>query len=491
MNSPIRRVAAGCLLLCIALLVNATYVQAFWADDLNSRSANKRVVLDEYARQRGPILAADDSVIARSVETDDELKYLRKYPEGQMYAPITGYYSSQYGRTATERAQNDILSGDDDSLFVDRLVDLVGGEERKGGGVKTTINPAAQKAAWDGLGDFKGSVVALNPETGAILAMVSKPSYDPSGLASHSIPEQEKAWGQIQKQNDPDDPALNRAIASPYPPGSTFKLVTAAAALESGDFEPDSTVPGPAAYTLPQSGNSLPNYDQQPCGFPDVSIVDALKVSCNTAFAYLGNEVGTEALREQAEKFGFNSQPLVDDKMNAATSVFPTGDIGADYTAYSSIGQYDVRATPLQVAMVSAAIGNGGTVMEPYLVDELLMPDLVSILEGPREPEEQSQAMSSGNAQALTDMMVEVVNEGTGGNAQIDGIEVAGKTGTAQWNKDKPNYAWFTSFAPADDAKVAVAVFVEEAPGLTNDEIAGGELAAPIAKDVMEAVLEQ
>ncbi|HEY9409418.1 MAG TPA: penicillin-binding protein 2 [Jiangellaceae bacterium] len=495
MNSPIRRVAAGCLLLCVALLINVTYVQAFWADDLNSRSANRRVLLDEYSRQRGPILLADDTVIAQSVPAEGELAFQRQYGEGPLYAPATGFYSSVYGRSALERAQNGILSGDDDRLFVRRLVDLVTGEEPKGGAVKVTIDPAAQQAAWDGLEGFKGAVVALDIETGAILAMVSRPSYDPNPIASNTIDDQRAAWAAIFGDPDaeppipadPDKPALNRAIAQTLPPGSVFKLVTAAAALESGDFDPDTEVPGPAEYDLPQTDRTLPNQSGNDCADGTPTLTEALRISCNTAFAYLGNELGDDALRDQAERFGFNSQPLTDDEMNAATSQFPE-ELDPPQTALSAIGQFDVTATPLQIAMVSAAIANDGTLMKPYLVDEVRGPDLVSVLEQ-TEPEELSEAVSRDTARDLTAMMVDVVENGTGENAQISGIQVAGKTGTAQSDPDRPPYAWFTSFAPADEPRVAVAVVIEEAPDTARDDIGGGRLAAPIARSVMEAVL--
>ncbi|WP_026874124.1 peptidoglycan D,D-transpeptidase FtsI family protein [Jiangella gansuensis] len=486
MNSPIRRISAGCLLLCVALLINVTYVQAFWADELNARSENRRVLLDEYSRERGPILLADDTPIAQSVPSDDEYQFLRQYPQGPMYAPLTGYYSYFYGRTALERAQNDILSGDDDRLFVRRLIDLVTGEEPRGGAVRLTIDPAAQQAAYEGLEGYKGAVVAIDVETGAILAAVSTPSYGPNAMASHSIEEQQATREALEA--DPDKPDLNRAFAQRLPPGSVFKLVTAAAALESGDFAADTEVPGPAEYDVPLSTNVLRNQNQQACADGTPTLTEALRVSCNTAFAYLGNEVGEDALREQAERFGFGTQPLTNDDMNAATSVFPS-ELDEALTSYASIGQYDVSATPLQMAMVSAAIANGGVLMEPYLVHSVRGPDLVSPI-AQTEPEERTRAVSPETAEQLTEMMVDVVENGTGENAQIDGIQVAGKTGTAQTGREEdPPYAWFTSFAPADEPRVAVAVVIEEAPDTARDDIGGGRLAAPIARDVMEAVL--
>lgn len=486
MNSPIRKISAGCLLLCVALLINVTYVQAFWADELNSKSANRRVLLDEYSRERGPILLSDDTPVARSVPTDGELAFLRQYPQGKIYAPLTGYYSYLYGRTALERAQNDILSGDDDRLFVRRLIDLVTGQEPKGGAVKLTIDPAAQQAAWDGLEGYKGAVVAIDVETGAILAAANRPSYDPNPMASHSLDEQTATKQQLD--SDPEKPALNRALAQTLPPGSVFKLVTAAAALESDRYEPDTSVPAPAAYDLPQSTRTLPNQNGRACGPGNMTtLANALRISCNTAFAYIGNDLGDDALRDQAEKFGFGTQPLTDEGMNAATSRFPE-DPDAPQTALSAIGQFDVAATPLQIAMVSAAIANDGILMEPHLVRELRGPDLVSPIEQ-TEPEERTRAVSPETAEELTAMMVDVVERGTGKNAQINGIQVAGKTGTAQSSADRPPYAWFTSFAPADEPRVAVAVVIENAPNTARDDIGGGRLAAPIAKAVMEAVL--
>jgi peptidoglycan glycosyltransferase len=486
MNSPIRRVSAGCLLLVLALLVNVTYIQAFWADELNSRQDNRRVIISEYARERGPILATDDTPIAISREVGGEFEFLREYPEGPLYAPVTGYYSYQYQRSAIERAQNDILAGDDDRLFVRRLIDLVTGEEPKGGGVKLTIDPAAQEAAYDGLGNFKGAVVAIDVRTGAILAMVSTPSYAPHPLASPSGSAEMEYWQELR--DDEDRPDRNRAIAETLPPGSVFKLVTAAAALESGEYTADSVIPGPAEYDLPLSSRTLPNQSGQACGSNnETTITNALRISCNTAFAYLGEELGADALRDQAQRFGFNAQPLTNNDMNAATSRFPD-EMDAPQTILSAIGQYDVRATPLQMAMVTAAIANDGVLMEPYLVEELRAPDLVSTIEQ-AEPEEASRAISNDTSRQLTEMMVDVVENGTGANAQIPGMQVAGKTGTAQSSPDRPPYAWFTSFAPADEPRVAVAVVIEEAPDTARSDIGGGRLAAPIARAVMEAVL--
>ncbi len=468
------------LVLFTALLGNITFVQAFWADELNARSDNRRVLLDQYARQRGPILV-QETAVARSRATGGAFEYRRRYPEPELYAHSTGYFSWIYGRSATERVANDVLAGTDDALFARRLIDLVAGRPPEGGSVRLTLIPEAQQAAFDGLQGRVGAVVALDPRSGAILAMVSNPSFDPNPLANPEAEVQEQAWTALQ--SDPDQPALNRAIAQTYPPGSVFKIVTAAAALESGEYEPDTIVAGPEQLQLPGSTSVLTNQSGTACG-PDgeTTLIDALRISCNTAFARIGIDLGDDALREQAEAFGYNTQPLVE--YNAATSVFPDN-LDPAQTAQAAIGQFDVRATALQTAMVSAAVANDGTLMAPYLIAEALAPDLAPLQV--TEPVEVGDAVSSQTARELTRMMEEVVVSGTGANADIEGVAVAGKTGTAERGANDTPIAWFTSFAPAQSPEVAVAVVVEDA----GDEldISGGRLAAPVARAVMQAVL--
>jgi peptidoglycan glycosyltransferase len=483
MNNPLRRVAGFAALLLIALLVNLTYIQVFQADELRNKPGNARTILAEYDRERGAISVGSRAVASSRPSENTEVAFERVYSNGELYAHATGYYSLIYGTSGLERAENAILSGTDDRLLVDRLTQLLAGRTVKGGSITTTLNSRAQRAAFEGLNGRKGAVVAIDPTTGAILAMVSTPSFDPNPLASPNAATERSAYAELQ--SDPDSPLLNRAIAQVYPPGSTFKLVTAAAALSTGDYTKNSVVPAPASIPLPLSEDRLPNYDNRGCGPNNrTTIENAMRISCNTAFALLGLEVGEEALRAQAEAFGFNTSfeiPLV-----AATSVFPD-DLDAPQTAISAIGQYDVRATVMQMAMVAGAIGNRGIVMEPYLVSQKRGPDL-SVLEA-TTPEEFGQAVTPQVAAQLRDMMVEVVENGTGQRAQISGVQVAGKTGTAEQGEGEPPHAWFVSFAPADDPQVAVAVILEDGGGAT--EISGGRLAAPIAKAVMEAVLEQ
>jgi peptidoglycan glycosyltransferase len=499
MNRPIRNLALGCMVLFLALLVNVTYLQYWQSDNLTSLSAhpdNRRVLDDAYSRKRGAIVVKGKQV-AESVKSDDRYEYQRVYPQGRQYAQITGFFSRDWGVGGIEATQNSILSGEDSKLFVNRVIDLVGNDDPQGGSVTLTINPKAQKAAYDGLralGDnVQGAVVALEPSTGKVLAMVSSPSYDPNRLAGHDFAEVNKAHAALLG-NDLS-PLNNRAIETVLPPGSTFKLVTAAAALESGKYQPDSMVPGGSSLDLPQTSKDLVNENGGSCGGDKITLTRALQVSCNVAFGSVGLKLGAEALTSQAEKFGWGQtyfHDLDDSLTRQAVSrmTAQTGDvIDAPQTALSAIGQSNVAATPLQMAMVGAGIANGGTVMKPYLVDEVRSHDLEVV--GKTDPEALSpNAVSAATARKLTDMMVAVVDNGTAVNAQIPGVKVAGKTGTAQSAADRPPYAWFVSFAPADNPTVAVAVLVQDA-GVDRDAISGNGLAAPIAKAVMEAVLNQ
>jgi len=488
MNKPIRTMAIFCMLLFVALMLNTTYLQYVDAGDLNARDDNKRVRDAEFSRKRGAIVAGGKAV-AKSVPVKDPYAYQRVYREPFKYAQLTGYYSYIYGRDAVELTENEILSGSDPRLFVDRVVDMVGDNQPEGGSVSLTIDPPAQDAAFAGLralgNRVEGAVVALEPSTGKILALASSPSYDPNLLASHDFSEVQENRERLLE--DEADPLINRATQEVYPPGSTFKLVTAAAALKSGEYRPDSIVKGGLSLDLPQTENPLPNDGGSDCGGERITLTQALMVSCNVSFGFLGLQLGDTALREQAEKFGFGDVYL-QDLDGQAVSRFPEGDVDDPLTAYSAIGQYEVAATPLQMAMVVAGIGNGGTVMRPYVVDEVRAPDL-SVLDQ-TNPEDYREAVSSSVARDLTEMMIEVVDQGTGTTAQIPGIKVAGKTGTAQSEADRPPYAWFVSFAPADDPEVAVAVLVEDA-GVERDAISGSGLAAPIAKAVMEAVINR
>ena len=496
MNRPIRNVAIAVLVLFLALMINATYLQYLKADDLTSLSQhpdNNRVRDAAFAEPRGKILVGNRAV-ALSRKSDDRFDFLRVYPGGAEYAHLAGYFTRNLGFGGIESSQNDVLTGDAPGLFVNRVIDLLGNDTPQGGNVSLTINAAAQKAAYDGLralgSRIRGAVVAIEPATGRILAMVSSPTFNPNRIATHDFAKAGRSYDRLIR--DPLSPLNNRAIEERLPPGSTFKLVTAAAALSSGKYEPDTMVPGGASLDLPQTSKNLVNESRGGCGGTKITFTRALQVSCNVAFGSVGLKLGDDALRKQAEKFGFNQSGYFTDLNDPLTrqvvSVFPS-DVNEPNTALSAIGQYDVAASPLQMAMVGAGIANNGRLMKPYLVDEIRSADLDVIK--PVEPKVlNANAVSASVAGKLTDMMVAVVDNGTGVNAQIPGIKVAGKTGTAQSAPSRPPYAWFVSFAPAEDARVAVAVLIQDA-GVERDAISGNGLAAPIAKSVMQAVLNQ
>jgi peptidoglycan glycosyltransferase len=483
MNAPIRRLSTVVALLFCALLVSSTIIQVAQARSLQDRPGNRRTLLANYARERGQILVGG-SAVAKSVATKDELKWLRTYPRGPLYSHVTGFYSFTYGAGGgVEGAGNDLLSGSSDKLFYRRVSDILTGKKQAGASLELTINPAAQAAAEKALGSQRGAVVALDPSTGEILALVSHPAYDPNLLSSHDSAKVAEAWKRLNA--DPQQPMVDRAIAGNlYPPGSTFKIVTAATALESGKYTEESQIPGPATLDLPQTTVNLPNDDHQSCGPNNkTSLTHALEVSCNTAFGWLGMQVGAKALTSQAAKFGFGDRISI--PMNVTPSSIPST-LDQPQLAQSAIGQRDVRVTPLQVAMISAAVANHGVVMKPHLVRKVTSSDLEVIDEA--APEQLSQAVSAETAAALTRMMEQVVRSGTGTAAQISGVDVAGKTGTAQHGTGLAPHAWFTGFAPAVNAKVAVAVVVEDG-GTVGNEAVGGRVAAPIARAVMQAVL--
>ena len=477
MNRPIRRVAAVAMIMFALLLANGTYSAVFRTDSLNADARNRRVRDAEFGQDRGAILVGGTS-IAVTKPSDDRFKYQRTYPQGELYAPVTGYYSYDHARTGLESTYNTQLAGTDDSLFVRRMIDVITNQTPEGASVQTTLNAKAQKAAAQALGNNKGAAVAIDPSTGAILAMVTNPSYDPNSIASHDIGDAEKAYQQLA--DDADRPMTNRGAREVYPPGSTFKLVTAAAALEDGQT-PDTKVDAPTRLKLPGTETYLGNDTN--CGGTSITMAQALKVSCNTAFANIGLEVGDDKLRVEAEKFGFDRSQLAE--LNGVASRFPD-DPDQAQTALSAIGQFDVAATPLQMAMVSAAVANGGILMKPYVVSEVRTANLQSVYTA--RPDELSRPLSSANALAMQQMMEGVVNEGTGQNAQIAGVTVGGKTGTAQSDPSRKPFAWFTSYGKAGNQSVAVAVVIEDAD-IDRNDIAGGRLAAPVAKAVMEAVL--
>lgn len=489
MNRPIRMMAIACLVMFTALLVNINYVQVVSAGDLNDRQANKRVINEQFSRDRGPILVAGDPIV-ESVPSDDQYKFQRTYNEPELYASITGYYSYLYGGSGIEDSQNSVLSGSDNRLFVNRVVDLLANKQPKGGSVELTLDPVAQKTAASGLASLgknaKGAVVALDPSTGAILAMANQPAYDPNLLASHDFTKVEEAWDSLTK--DKDEPMLNRSTQQILPPGSTFKLVTAAAALEDLGLDPGDKVKAGRTLTFPGIDYELTNENNSNCGGATITFKRALNVSCNVSFGSLAGKIGQAKLAEKAADFGFGTDPL--DGLAASPSRFTSegADLEAPQLAQSGIGQYEVATTPLQMAMVTAGIANDGDVMKPYIVKTVRSPNL-KVLEQ-ADPMRLSQAMSGGDAAKLKKMLVSTVTDGTATAAQIPGVDVGGKTGTAQSTPERPPYAWFVAFAPANNPQVAVAVIVEST-NVGRDEISGGRLAGPIARSVMEAILNK
>ncbi|MGB6164900.1 MAG: penicillin-binding protein 2 [Pseudonocardiaceae bacterium] len=488
MNTPLRRVALAVMGMIVVLLLNATYIQVVNADTYRADPRNRRVLLDEYSRQRGEIIAGGLPV-ASSVETGGQLRFLRRYLGGPLYAPVTGYYSLRYGSGGIENKMDSVLNGSDGRLFVRRLSDLITGREPSGGSVELTINPAVQRAAYEGLirRGYTGAVVAIKPSTGEILAMVSTPSYDPNRLSAHDGAEQEAAWN-ADTSPQHGSPLTNRAVASTYPPGSTFKLVVTAAAVEDGKATPDTPLTAASALQLQDTTTLLHNFADERCGTGDTAtLTQALVRSCNASFAQLAAIVGENDLRKQAQLFGIGQQDLTIPIPVAPSTVGAVPDVAA--LEQSGIGQRDVALTPLQNAMIVATIANGGVRMKPQLVRNILAPDL-SVLER-FAPEQADTAMSRITADQIRDMMVAAENSYRN-DGKIKGVSIAAKTGTAEHGADPKNTppdGWYVAFAPAENPQVAIAVLVENG-GDRNLEATGGSLAAPIGRAVIAAALQ-
>lgn len=482
MTKELRRLSIVMLAMFLALFVSTSVIQVGQAANLANTPGNRRALYDSYEIQRGSIIVSG-TPIAQSVPSDDVYSWQREYVDAAMWAPVTGYMNPVLdAKTRIESTENSLLSGSDENQFFSRIDRALTGQVPRGSNVELSLDADVQRAAWDALGDQQGAVVAIEPSTGRILAMVSKPSFDTNTLAAHDPDAVNAAYDQLAA--DPTQPLTNRAIEGNLnPPGSTFKLVVASAALASGRYTPDSTFPNPASYTLPQSSSVVSNAGGGACGGGDtVTLATALRLSCNIPFAELAVELGDDAIREEAEKYGFNSAFTM--PLTSTPSTYPST-LDAPQTALSGFGQGQVRATPLQMAMVSAGIANGGVVMNPRMIDRVIEPNLSVGQEGSNS--EYGRALESNIAAQMVTMMTANVQDGAASNARIDGVQVAGKTGTAE-NDARPYTLWFTGFAPADDPKVAVAVVVENGGGQGQNG-SGNEIAAPIAKKVMEAVL--
>jgi len=484
-NKELRRVSVLLLAMFLALCTSTTIIQVVQQEQLQADARNTRTLYASFSVERGQILAGD-TVIAQSTPTNDEYRYQREYPQGELYAPVTGYFTLHGENTGLEGALNDYLSGRANEQFLDRLNQILTGQNPRGATVQTTIDPVVQQAAWDALGDLQGAIVAIEPSTGRILAMVSKPSFDPNLLASHDQAAVKEAYDELLAAAN--EPLINRTITGDLnPPGSTFKLVMSSAALSTEGYTPDHQLPNPPSFVLPGTSTTITNSGGSACGGGETtSIATALRLSCNIPFANLGSELGYDAIHDQAVAFGFEDADLRI-PMRVAQSVFPAPESEAQLML-QSFGQGNDRVTPLQVAMVSAAIANGGELMTPTLIQRITAPDL-SVLQD-FEPTVYGQPISSDVAATMTQLMVANVASGVANGARIDGVDVAGKSGTAQNGKDDPFSLWYTGFAPAADPQVAVAVLLEDGAGLGQHGSGNGN-AGPIAKKVIEAVLNR
>jgi penicillin-binding protein A len=494
MDRQIRKLGIALLALFLIAFAQVNYIQVFAADRIAEDPANaQRQLIAEYKVDRGSILAADGTtVLASSRKSPGQLRFQRRYPHGELYAHETGFYSFVFGRTELEQSYNEFLTGDAAELLPQTLTDLILGRPKQGATIVTTLVPEIQEAAAAAAEAEAGDVAiaAIDPATGDVLALVSEPSYDPNLLASQDPKVVRDSWDELNA--DPEKPLLSRASDELFPPGSTFKLVTASAALENG-FGPESLWPNPNELDLPLTDATIENFGGSTCsGGSQITLADALRQSCNVVFGAVGLELGADRLAEQARAYGFTAEAgedLVPFDIPWSSGVFPAPETfeGRDpAVAISAIGQQDVAANPLQMALVGAAIANDGVEMQPRLVTEARDPSGRVIAEF--QPKEFSRPLSPENAAALTQMMVGVVASGTGTAAQIPGVTVAGKTGTAQHGEDENPHAWFVCFAPAEAPEVAVAVIVLDG-GSLGSEATGGQVAAPIARAVVEAAL--
>lgn len=483
MTKELRRLSIIVLLMFLALFGSTSVIQVVQAETLSENSANTRSLYDSYEVQRGSIVASG-AAIASSVPSDDVYSWQRVYQDANMWAPVTGYINPALGAaTGIEQAMNAELGGTSNSQFLSRIERIFTGQPPRGSNVELTLDAGVQRAAYEALGDLQGAVVAIEPDTGRVLALVTSPSYDTNLLAVHDTEQVNSVYEQLE--SDPSRPLSNRAIRGDLnPPGSTFKLVVASAALASGDYTPESELPNPAVYQLPQSDAVVFNASGGACGPGEtVTIAEALRLSCNIPFAELAVELGDGAIREEAEKYGFNRS--FDIPLSSTASPYPRA-LDDPQTALTGFGQGQVDATPLQMAMVSAGIANNGVVMNPRMVDRVIGPDLS--VQQTFDDTEFGRALEEDLAAEMVSMMVANVQDGAASGARIDGVDVAGKTGTAENGSDEPYTLWFTGFAPADDPQVAVAVVVEDGGG-QGQSGSGNTIAAPIAKRVMEAVL--
>jgi peptidoglycan glycosyltransferase len=483
-NRPIRRVGYAVTVLILLLVGQLTYLQVVDANNLANDPRNVRKQLKDYNRARGKILTADGQIVAESKPTTGDFKYLRVYPQVSLFAHVAGYQSfvNLVGSTGVEESYNKELTGQDTSLQLNNLPNALSGKPDTND-VVLSLTESAQRTAESALAGQKGSVVALDVQTGAVVAMYSNPTFNPNGLSVHDSKVVQDTFNAINSDAN-DRPALQRAYRERYPPGSTFKVVTTKSALETGTATPDSTFDFRDSFQIPGVRDPLFNFGGEVCGG---TLEESLIHSCNATFAQLGYEMG-DAFPPQMQQCGIQSVPPIDLSPRAVESVGP--EVGAEKPrfALAGIGQGDVFTSPLQMALIAEGIANGGVIKKPHVVSEIRNSEGQTVKT--IEPEDWMTCMQPATAATLTNMMVEVVNQGTGFNASMaeDGIQVAGKTGTAETTDNEKPHAWFIAFAPANAPRYAVAVIVEHG-GSSQSETTGGAVAAPIAKQMLENLL--
>jgi peptidoglycan glycosyltransferase len=483
-NRPIRRVGYAVTVLILLLVAQLTYLQVVDADNLANNPKNVRHALKDFNRARGRILSADGQVLADETSTTGDFKYLRFYPQGDLFAHVVGYQSfvNLVGSTGVEESYNDVLTGQDTSLQLSNLGDVLSGKAQTNN-VVLSLTEAAQKTARDALGGQKGSVVALDVRTGAVLAMYSNPTYNPNLLSVHDTQAVQNAFNAINSDAN-DKPALQRAYRDRYPPGSTFKVITSKSAIETGQATPDSpTFDFTDSFQIPGVANPLFNFGKEVCGG---TMAQSLVVSCNATFAKLGYDMG-DAFPPQMDQCGIDSAPPIDLDPPAVESVGPRVGDPKPRFALAGIGQGDVFTSPLEMGLIAEGIANNGVIREPHVVKEIQNSDgkVVRTI----DPKDWMTCMQPTTAAALTNMMIDVVNNGTGTNASLSdqGIQVAGKTGTAETTEGANPHAWFIAFAPATAPRYAVAVIVENGGAAGGGDAAtGGAVAAPIAKLMLQ-----
>ena len=484
MNRAIRRVGIGIVALVLILVAQLTYLTIVDANNLKHNPHNVRALLTNVNRPRGDIVTADGTIVAQSRKVSDGtvFKYLRQYPTKDLFAQTVGYQSFVFGGTGVENTYNNALLGRENQLNLNNIPDIFSGKQTTGT-VVLSLRADAQRLAQSALGAQRGSVVLLDVKTGAALAMYSNPSFDPNPFVVHNNQFAQAAFTAVQQ--NPDHPALPRSYRERYPPGSSFKTVTASVALEDAVATPDSTFPVRTQLALPQSTNTLKNFGGESCGG---TLVVSFTVSCNTTFGQLGLQLGDQFVPGMA-KFGIGQAPPIDLSPGAVTSLGPAAGSfrnNQPQFALAGIGQGAVAVTPLQMALVAEGIANGGVIMQPHVASEIR--DANDKLIRRIDPSPWMTATTPQVAQAVTQMMVQVVNNGTGTAAQIPGVTVAGKTGTAQTAPNQAPHAWFVAFAPAEAPRFAVAVIVEHG-GNANQEATGGRVAAPIAAQMLKLAL--